>query len=105
MKLIAFSRWLESTPLSQSIQTTPWAIPGIQVLHILCLATLFALALNLCLRVAGRGLALESSRSLAARPGSLPQSVIGLPRFDQSVARAVPHPPALTMAAMTASTT
>jgi len=67
MNLIAFSHWLESTPLSQSIQTTSWAIPGIQVVHILCLATLFALALNLSLRVAGRGLALESSRSLAQR--------------------------------------
>jgi hypothetical protein len=67
MHLIAFSRWLESTPLSQAIQTTSWAIPGIQVIHILCLATLFALALNLSLRVAGRGLALESSRSLAER--------------------------------------
>ena len=49
------------------IQTTSWAIPGIQVVHILCLATLFVLALNLSLRVAGRGLALESSRSLADR--------------------------------------
>jgi Family of unknown function (DUF6644) len=67
MTLIAFSRWLESTPLSQAIQTTSWAIPGIQVIHILCLATLFALALNLSLRVAGRGLALEPSRSLANR--------------------------------------
>jgi uncharacterized membrane protein len=67
MNLIAFSRWLESTPLSQVIQTTSWAIPGIQVIHILCLATLFALALNLSLRVCGRGLAIESSRSLAER--------------------------------------
>ena len=67
MTLIAFSRWLEATPLSQVIQTTSWAIPGIQVVHILCLAILFALALNLSLRVAGRGLALESSRSLAGR--------------------------------------
>jgi len=67
MNLVAFSRWLESTPLSQVIQTTSWAIPGIQVVHILCLATLFALALNLSLRVAGRGLAIESSRSLAGR--------------------------------------
>lgn len=67
MSLIAFSRWLEATPLSQVIQTTSWAIPGIQVIHILCLATLFALALNVCLRVAGRGLLIESSRSLAAR--------------------------------------
>jgi len=67
MNLIAFSRWLESTSLSQVIQTTSWAIPGIQVVHILCLATLFVLALNLSLRVAGHGLALESSRSLADR--------------------------------------
>jgi hypothetical protein len=67
MNLLTFSRWLESTPLSQAIQTTSWAIPGIQVVHILCLATLFALALNLSLRVTGRGLALESSRSLAER--------------------------------------
>ncbi len=67
MNLSAFSRWLESTPLSQLIQSTSWAIPGIQVIHILCLATLFGLALNLCLRVTGRGLAIESSRSLAVR--------------------------------------
>jgi hypothetical protein len=67
MSLIAFSRWLEATSVSQVIQTTSWAIPGIQVVHILCLATLFALALNLSLRVAGRGLVLEPSRSLAAR--------------------------------------
>jgi hypothetical protein len=67
MSLLAFSRWLESTPLSQAIQTTSWAIPGIQVIHILCLATLFALALSLSLRVAGRGFAIESSRSLAER--------------------------------------
>ena len=67
MSLIAFSRWLESTALSQAIQTTSWAIPGIQVIHILCLAVLFSSALMLSLRVAGRGLALESSRSLAGR--------------------------------------
>ena len=65
--MIALSRWLESTPLSQFIQTTSWAIPGIQVIHIICLATLFALALNLSLRIAGRGLAAEPLRSLAAR--------------------------------------
>jgi hypothetical protein len=67
MKLIAFSHWLSSTPFSQLIQTTSWAIPGIQVVHILCLATLFALTLNLSLRIAGRGLAAEPLRSLAAR--------------------------------------
>jgi hypothetical protein len=65
--MLALSRWLESTALSQVIQTTSWAIPGVQVVHILCLATLFALALNLSLRVAGRGLVVEPLRSLAGR--------------------------------------
>ena len=59
--------WLSSTALSQVIQKTAWAIPGIQVVHIVCLATLFALALNLSLRVAGRGLVAESLASLAGR--------------------------------------
>ena len=67
MNVLALSRWLESTALSQAIQTTSWAIPGVQVVHILCLATLFALALNLSLRVAGRGLVAEPLRSLAGR--------------------------------------
>lgn len=67
MTLATLSQWLSATPLSQLIQRTSWAIPGIQVVHILCLATLFALALNLSLRVAGRGFAVESLASLAAR--------------------------------------
>ncbi len=67
MNLIAFSNWLSSTALSQVIQGTSWAIPGIQVVHILCLATLFALALNFSLRIAGRGLAAEPLASLAGR--------------------------------------
>jgi uncharacterized membrane protein len=62
-----FIDWLTATALSQLIQTTSWAIPGIQVVHIVCLATLFALALSLSLRIAGRGLVLESLESLAAR--------------------------------------
>lgn len=59
--------WLTATWLSQLIQTTSWAIPGIQIVHILCLATLFALALNLSLRFAGWGFAAESLASLAGR--------------------------------------
>jgi hypothetical protein len=62
-----FIDWLTATALSQIIQSTSWAIPGIQVVHIVCLATLFALALNLSLRIAGRGLAIESLPSLAGR--------------------------------------
>jgi hypothetical protein len=67
MNLVSFSEWLSSTPLSQLIQSTSGAIASIQVIHILCLATLFALALNLSLRVSGRGLIAEPLASLAGR--------------------------------------
>lgn len=63
----ALSDWLTSTALSQWLQTTQGAIAGIQIVHIVCLATLYALALNLSLRVAGRGLLAEPLSSLAGR--------------------------------------
>ncbi len=67
MNMKSTVHWLTETSLSQAIQTTSWAIPGIQVIHIICLATLFALALSLSLRVAGGGFAVESLASLARR--------------------------------------
>jgi len=62
-----FSDWLSATAFSQAIQVTSWAIPGIQTVHIAALATLFACALVLALRFAGRGLAAEPLHQLAAR--------------------------------------
>ena len=67
MDLHQFSEWLSSTPLSQLIQVTTWAIPGIQTIHIISLALLFACALVFSLRIAGRGLASEPLPQLAAR--------------------------------------
>ena len=67
MDLHQFSEWLSSTAISQRIQITTWAIPGIQTIHIICLSVLFAAALMLSLRVAGRGLAAEPLTLLAAR--------------------------------------
>jgi hypothetical protein len=67
MTLQALGHWLESTALSRWIQSTHGAIADIQIVHILALATLFALALNLSLRIAGRGLAAEPVRSVAGR--------------------------------------
>jgi len=63
----ALSNWLSATALSQLIQTTHGAIAAIQMVHIVCLATLVALALNLSLRISGRGLAAEPLSSLAGR--------------------------------------
>jgi hypothetical protein len=62
-----FSDWLANTPFSQALQVTSWAIPGIQVVHIICLAALFATALMFTLRVAGRGLANEPLHVQAPR--------------------------------------
>jgi cytochrome bd-type quinol oxidase subunit 2 len=62
-----FSEWLSSTPFSQLIQITSWAIPAIQTVHIVSLALLFACALVFSLRIAGRGLSTEPLPQLAAR--------------------------------------
>jgi cytochrome bd-type quinol oxidase subunit 2 len=67
LDLHQFSDWLASTPLSQSIQISTWAIPGIQSVHIICLALLFASALVFALRIAGLGLANEPLPQLALR--------------------------------------
>ena len=67
MDLHQFSDWLSSTPFSQAIQVTSWAIPGIQVVHIICLAALLATALMFSLRIAGRGLANEPLHLQAPR--------------------------------------
>ena len=67
VSLLRFSNWLSKTPVSLLIQSTHGAIASIQIVHILCLATLTALALSLSLRIAGRGLALEPLPSLAGR--------------------------------------
>ena len=67
MSARALSNWLSTTALSQLVQTTHGAIAGIQMVHIVCLATLVALALSVSLRVAGRGLVAETLSSLAGR--------------------------------------
>lgn len=67
MDLQQFSDWLASTGFSQAIQSTTWAIPAIQSVHILALSLLFAAALIIALRFVGRGLAAESLHAVTAR--------------------------------------
>lgn len=67
MDLQQFSDWLTSTGLSQAIQFSSWAIPGIQTIHILALALLFTAALIVALRFWGKGLAVEPLHLLARR--------------------------------------
>jgi hypothetical protein len=63
----SFTEWLTSTALSQAIQTTSWAIPGIQSIHIICLAILFISALMVAMRVLGRSWHEQTPAQVAAR--------------------------------------
>lgn len=62
-----FYHSVTATGLSQFIQTTHGMIASIQMVHILCLACVFALGLALALRLAGGGFESESLDSLSRR--------------------------------------
>lgn len=67
MDLQQFSDWLSATRPSLAIQTTSWAIPGIQTVHILALALVATSALLLALRIVGVGLTVEDLSQVAKR--------------------------------------
>jgi hypothetical protein len=67
VEVSSFSDRLSESAFSQAIQVTSWAIPAIQTVHILALATLFACALVLALRFMGQGLAAEPLERVSAR--------------------------------------
>jgi hypothetical protein len=48
-----FCAWLENTPMSQTIQITPWIVPTVQTIHILAIASVLAAALMINLRLIG----------------------------------------------------
>jgi hypothetical protein len=62
-----FYHSVTATALSQFIQKTHGMIASIQMMHITCLACVFALGLALALRLAGRGFDSESLDSLCRR--------------------------------------
>jgi hypothetical protein len=63
----SFSDRLSESAFSQAIQVTSWAIPAIQTVHIIALATLFGCALVLALRFMGQGLAAEPLQRVSGR--------------------------------------
>jgi FtsH-binding integral membrane protein len=67
MDLHQFGDWLSGTAPSQAIQTSTWAIPAIQTVHLVALALAFTLGIVLSLRFAGVGLSAEPLAQLAAR--------------------------------------
>jgi hypothetical protein len=62
-----FYHAVTATALSQFIQRTHGVIAGIQMVHIICLASVFALGLALALKLAGTGFDSESLDSLSRR--------------------------------------
>jgi len=67
MSATAFYHSVTSTALSQFIQRTHGVIASIQMVHIICLASVFALGLALALKLAGGGFDSESMGSLSRR--------------------------------------
>lgn len=67
MTATEFYHSVTATALSQFIQKTHGLIAGIQMVHITCLACVFALGLALALSLAGRGFGAESLESLSRR--------------------------------------
>jgi cytochrome bd-type quinol oxidase subunit 2 len=67
MDIHEFGDWLAATGPSQAIQSSTWAIPTIQSVHIVALALVFTLGVVLSLRFAGLGLTAEPLARLAAR--------------------------------------
>lgn len=62
-----FYHAVTATGVSQFIQRTHGVIAGIQIVHIMCLACVFALGLALALKLAGGGFDSESMDSLSRR--------------------------------------
>lgn len=53
MSIATFSEWLYATPFATAIRDTTWAIPNIQVVHILAITVVIGSALVTELRLAG----------------------------------------------------
>lgn len=49
-----FAAWLESTAVSQTVQSVSWMIPLLQSIHIVMIGVVFVSALMIALRVLGR---------------------------------------------------
>lgn len=66
-RLDAFCAWLELTPLAQTLQTTEWVIPSLQILHILAIGLLMSSVLLVNLRLLNLVFADQPLARIAAR--------------------------------------
>ena len=66
MTIQEFCNWLARTPVSVGLQSTPWAIPAVQTVHILCIAIVVTYNGMLHLRLMGVA---GKSRTMAQMAG------------------------------------
>jgi hypothetical protein len=66
-RLDPFCAWLEQTPLALWLQSTEWAIPTVQTVHILAISLLMASMLMLNLRLLNAAFAEQPLPRVAAR--------------------------------------
>ena len=52
--MLEFAEWLQTTPISVTIQSVEWVIPLLQSIHILMIGVVFISILMIALRVLGR---------------------------------------------------
>ena len=65
--LSEFSKWLATTSLSHTIQSTGWIVPTLQIIHILSVAVVFSSAVLVNLRIFGLFERDEPLREIARR--------------------------------------
>lgn len=65
--LRAFADWLQTTPLSETIQNVSWVIPTIQTIHILCVALVVTATFFVDLRILGIFSRSQTVAALASR--------------------------------------
>jgi hypothetical protein len=65
--LSEFSKWLATTSLSHTIQSTGWIVPTLQIIHILSVAVVFSSAVLVDLRIFGLFERDEPLREIARR--------------------------------------
>ncbi len=53
MGLLEFATWLQATPVSVAIQSSPWLVPALQSVHILMIGVVFIAVLVIASRVLG----------------------------------------------------
>lgn len=66
-RLDVFCSWLEQTPLAQALQSTEWAIPTVQTVHILAIGLLMSAMLMFNLRLLGVAFTEQTLPRVAAR--------------------------------------